>query len=752
MAKSEAPKISPWGIFFRFIGGIFRWTLAGLTAWYRDGELLASNERAARWTMRDRLERYWSVTFYALLLLWGSSNDLALPWVEDPFWARALGVVTLTIGGVFVSIITARRIVVAVTHDPWTAREMWTDKLHLAAIAIVGMTTPVAMFDRSLPIPSEWVTAGLPLLTGIICGAWAASVILVDHRSKTKLLGVVKTAFSGSESEWSRARFVARGKIVTIRHAPAAAFADRRASEAKLAAVAPGWQVDEGRTSAEGSRLTLVTTTDETEANRAIVKASEGLVISASTLEMDAGKRPRKVRYNLAPGTGASAYLRVDALAQQDGLRVTDWQWSSGYAIASRLDSATAAMRDAVAAYLKVQPYEVELRALTDEDERVTSVIVSRFPKTDTDATKRTDTWRAILEAESVREEHEVWLLDEAVGSTMVWNLRLDPLATIQPYPWDIEPTMTSIPFAVDDHGAPLSLRLYESNALVGGIPGAGKSAGATAIISGVARLANTALYGIDLKLVELPLWQPRFEEITTGFEESRDLLIRLFEEMRTRYVWLAENRLKKFSPETFTPERPLIVLVIDELAELVGADDYEKAAVDEVKGKLRRLVALGRAAGVVVITMTQKPESTIVPTNLRDNLAQRVAFATTTPDATDTILGKGMATKGADSHLIPQSLKGVCFMTTEDSREPRRARAYWIPDQEVEGIAERTAHLRVGVTLSKLDDDAMRTTDFSDEELEKLMPAPIILDDDIDFDAPLPPEVEFNLDDLVTE
>lgn len=48
MAKAEAPKISPWSIIFRFIGGIFRWTIAGLTAWYRDGELLASNERAAR--------------------------------------------------------------------------------------------------------------------------------------------------------------------------------------------------------------------------------------------------------------------------------------------------------------------------------------------------------------------------------------------------------------------------------------------------------------------------------------------------------------------------------------------------------------------------------------------------------------------------------------------------------------------------------------------------------------------------------
>lgn len=750
MIATPAPKISAIGVIFRLLGGTFRLIFSGATAWYRDGQTRMEGERAARWDARDRIERWWSVIFFALLLLWGSSIDLALPWVEDPFWARALGVVVLTLGGVFVSVITARRIVVAATHDPWTAQEMWTDKLHLTAILLVVITTPFAIFDHTLPVPSEWVTAGFPLITGAISGAWASSVILVDHKSKRMLLSAVRAAFSGSEVEWARSRFVAHGKVVTVRHAPAAAFSDLRASEQKLSQVAPDWQIDDNpeRTNASGARLTLVRTTTETRASRAVIERSEGLVIGVSD-----HYHPGSVRYTLAPGTTPSQFPRVDALAMQDGLRVVEWMPAAGYAIAAPLDRATATLRDAAAAYLRVQPHEVEMYAKTDERGRINSVLVTRFPKTEVDEKKRMESWLAIFDAETQRDENEVWLLDSSDSTTMVWNLREDPLATIQPYPWDAPVSMDRIPFAVDDHGVPVCLKLYESNILVGGLPGGGKSAGATAILAGVARLENVALYGIDLKRVELSPWLPRFEEIAKTSEDALDLLRRIEVAMMSRYEYLEAHGLKKLSPATFTAALPLILLMIDELAQLVLGGD--KAVNDEIKELLRRLVALGRAAGVTVVTMTQKPETAVIPSAFRDLLAQRVAFATTTRQMTDTVLGDGVGANGGDAHLIPQSLKGVNFLTNEESREPRRTRAYWVPDEDVAGVAERTAHLRIGLNLS---DGADLADPFAnDDEVDHVgenEPAwkPFTEDDDPFADAPVGEEVAFDLDAIEAE
>lgn len=720
-------------------GIIIRWLVAGLTAWYRDGDVRMEGERVARWDVRDRVERYWSVMFYALLLLWGAAVDLTITAIPDEFWARAAGIVILTLLGVFVSVITARRIVVAVTHDPWTVQEMWVDRVHLYILLLVAIVTPVVMLspqDADWILPQEAITAGFPILTGVIAGAWAASVILVDHRSKRLLLSSVKAAFGGSDAEWSRSRFVARGKVVTIRHAPASAFSDLRASEGKLAQVAPDWQIDgdENHTSAAASRLTLIRTTDETHDSRAIIKRSEGLIVKVSP-----GFTPDSLRYDLAPGTGMSAYPRVDAIAKGDSLRVIEWNPAASYATVAPLDHATATLRDAAAEYLRVQPYDIELTTTTDDRARVTGVTISRFPKTEVDGDKREESWLAILDAESTRDENEVWLLDSGDGA-MIWNLRTDPLAGIQPYPWDAPISMGSIPFAVDAAGAPVCLKIYESNILVGGIPGSGKSGGSTAILAGVARLENTALYGIDLKRVELTPWLPRFEEIAKTAEDSLDLLKRLHVEMMARYEYLEEHGLKKLSPATFSPERPLIALIIDELAQLVLSGD--KLMSDEIKELLRSLVALGRAAGITVITMTQKPETAVIPSSFRDLLAQRVAFATTTRQMTDTVLGDGVGANGGDAHLIPQSLKGVNFLTNEESREPRRTRAYWVPDEEVAGVAERTAHLRVGVTLAvEEDENAIPAPDFGDDEDFTTVGSEVAVE------APLGDEFEFTFD-----
>jgi DNA segregation ATPase FtsK/SpoIIIE-like protein len=105
-----------------------------------------------------------------------------------------------------------------------------------------------------------------------------------------------------------------------------------------------------------------------------------------------------------------------------------------------------------------------------------------------------------------------------------------------------------------------------------------------------------------------------------------------------------------------------------------VGTDLKENKEVEErIGSNLRRLMSLGRAAGVTVQLATQKPSSDIVPTALRDMVISRVAYACTTDAQTDTILGAGSCHAGG--HVSTSSrVVAEASLTHRPSRvRPRR-------------------------------------------------------------------------------
>ncbi|HLS31990.1 MAG TPA: FtsK/SpoIIIE domain-containing protein, partial [Brevibacterium sp.] len=282
--------------------------------------------------------------------------------------------------------------------------------------------------------------------------------------------------------------------------------------------------------------------------------------------------------------------------------------------------------------------------------------------------------------------------------------------------------------------------------------PGGGKSGGITALLSGIARLEHVALIGLDPKRVEQTLWRPRFSRIATEPDDATAVLEALRDEMERRYQWLQEQGLKKIGPGQLTSERPLLVVVIDELADLVSVGSTKEEKAEELKRStlIRRLIALGRAAGVVVIAATQKPQSDVVPTALRDLIQLRVAYATTNPAMTETILGAGMAQTGGLSHEISAAERGVAYIVTETSRTPRRVRTRWVPDEEVAGIAERYAHLRVELPWMPDESQVQRRSMREGEVITPVAaptPAPVIEDlgtidlglDDLGLDIPAP-------------
>jgi S-DNA-T family DNA segregation ATPase FtsK/SpoIIIE len=248
------------------------------------------------------------------------------------------------------------------------------------------------------------------------------------------------------------------------------------------------------------------------------------------------------------------------------------------------------------------------------------------------------------------------------------------------------------VPLGVDESGHAVLLGLPEHNLLLGGEPGAGKSAVLNLLVAAAALDPSVTLTLLDAKQVELAPWA-RCAAAFVGpdTEKAVAVLDGLRVEMDHRYRWLlAEGRRKVERGDGLG----LHVVAIDELAYFVRAT--KRAEREALTEGLRDLVSRGRAAGIVVIAATQKPSHDVVPTAVRDLFSFRLALRCTTAEASDTILGSGWATQGYGAQVIDPAKRGVGFLLAEGG-VPVKLRAAYLPDEGVRAIATRAAALRRG-------------------------------------------------------
>lgn len=263
----------------------------------------------------------------------------------------------------------------------------------------------------------------------------------------------------------------------------------------------------------------------------------------------------------------------------------------------------------------------------------------------------------------------------------------------------DYAPTVHSIPYGVKEDGSVLTLGLFEQAILLGGAPGGGKSAGVSSLLMGITQLDNVLLVGIDLKRTELPTWEPRFSGVAQSKKEAHKLLKRIFAIMNERNVKLEALRRSKINPHD--KDTPIIVVVIDELAELFAAIGKEESALaSEIQDLVTRLVRLGRSAGIVLMTATQKPTSESVPTGLRDIIKQKIAYRTLTQAMTVSILGDVAQGGLTPAHEINTLYPGLGYVVNDSSPYPEISKAFFIPDPEKIEHVKKVTHLKVGGDL----------------------------------------------------
>ena len=233
-----------------------------------------------------------------------------------------------------------------------------------------------------------------------------------------------------------------------------------------------------------------------------------------------------------------------------------------------------------------------------------------------------------------------------------------------------------------DINGQPVVVDLAKMpHLLVAGATGMGKSVGLNAIILSILYKASpeqVRFIMIDPKIVELASYADiphLLTPVVTNMNEAASALWWSVNEMERRYSLLAkfgvrniesfnekQRRAKKagkplldpsFNPETAKegekhPELealPLIVIVIDEYADMLGALAQEdRAKSKRVESLIVRIAQKARAAGMHLIVATQRPSVDVITGLIKSNIPTRVSFKVSSKTDSRTILDQAGA------------------------------------------------------------------------------------------------------------
>ncbi|MGI5215425.1 FtsK/SpoIIIE domain-containing protein [Plantactinospora sp. CA-290183] len=264
--------------------------------------------------------------------------------------------------------------------------------------------------------------------------------------------------------------------------------------------------------------------------------------------------------------------------------------------------------------------------------------------------------------------------------------LRRDPLAaTVAPMPVPELPDLTALPLGVREDGTPYRLRLAGTHVLVAGATNSGKGSVLWSLISALAG-------GVRSGLVELWVFDPKGGmELAAGLPlfarfayDDPDSMAGVLEEAVKRMRQRAARLRGVARQHTPTPDDPLIVLVVDELASLTAYISDRKVK-ERIKDALSLLLSQGRAVGVHVVAALQDPRKEVLP--FRDLFPTRIGLRLTEPEQCDLVLGDGARDRGALCDQIPESAAGIGYVALDGVREPVRVRFSYLTDEHIRDL-----------------------------------------------------------------
>ena len=264
-----------------------------------------------------------------------------------------------------------------------------------------------------------------------------------------------------------------------------------------------------------------------------------------------------------------------------------------------------------------------------------------------------------------------------------------------------------TIALGKDISGRPIVSDLAKMpHALVAGTTGSGKSVAINAVILSLIYKTTpeqTRLILIDPKMLELSVYEgiPHLlTPVVTDMREAASALRWCVAEMERRYKLMSalgvrnlngynqkiqeatkkeEPVVNPFSQPGETPEYleelPLIVVVIDELADLM------MVVGKKVEHLIARLAQKARASGIHLLLATQRPSVDVITGLIKANIPTRIAFQVSSKIDSRTILDQ----MGAEA-LLGQ---GDMLYLPPGSGYPQRIHGAFVADHEVHKVVE---------------------------------------------------------------
>jgi hypothetical protein len=263
-------------------------------------------------------------------------------------------------------------------------------------------------------------------------------------------------------------------------------------------------------------------------------------------------------------------------------------------------------------------------------------------------------------------------------------------------------PSISSITEPIDlgpfEDASPCRVLFLRRHAIFGGTTGSGKSGGLNVLLANLTACSDVVIWAIDLKRgMELGPWHECIDRLATTPDEATALLHDAVAIMEARAAYLAFIGRRVWEP---TPERPALVILIDEYAELSEQAPDAMRYTDSI-------ARLGRAVAETLVAATQRPTQKAMGQGaVRSQMDVRICFRVREQRDVDLILGQGMLSAGWNAHKL--NAPGKFLVSAPEHDIPKRARAYLLNDDAVSDTS--TYHARVPRQLDDISRAAIGT------------------------------------------
>jgi DNA segregation ATPase FtsK/SpoIIIE, S-DNA-T family len=298
-------------------------------------------------------------------------------------------------------------------------------------------------------------------------------------------------------------------------------------------------------------------------------------------------------------------------------------------------------------------------------------------------------------------------------GRLVLWVGDQD-MARAKQQPWPLAKTgrvdlFAPFPFGYDQRGRVVTVTLFETNMLIGALPGAGKTASVRVpvLAAGLDPIAEVWVFELagkgDLSPAEKfaaryasGLDDETIERTLLALRDARADIARRAEAMKRLPRSLCpEGKVTRQVAERSQLGLHPLGIVVDECQNLFSHPEYGNEA-----GRLaEEIIRMGRALGVFLVLATQRPNKDAIPTGVSSLAGVRFCLRVMDQTSNDMILGTSMYKNGIQASKLRATDRGIGYLVGA-SDEPQIVRACYLDLGASDRIADRARALREAAGL----------------------------------------------------